>query len=252
MDSKQKLKNFEFELLKIEDEKLRQFASKIIVDAGDWFFVDPASTSGNYHPKFANEEGGLVKHTKAVFYFLNSMFRSNMFDVDGRQEDLLRVGAIAHDIRKHTEGNVYVENHAEEAAKYIMEMADKNPDLISHDDAEYIAKAVAAHMGIWGDPEPKTDAERILHLADYIASRRPNDIDFVKLDEELQKPEQRDQKVNDPKDYIFTFGKHTGKTIGEISKRDMPYLVWVNEQTDFKQKRAKKFVKYFLEEQKKH
>lgn len=70
MDAKTKTNAFEKELLLIEDLTIRKLAREALSNADDWFFIEPASSSGKYHPDFARGASGLVLHTKAVVYMI--------------------------------------------------------------------------------------------------------------------------------------------------------------------------------------
>ena len=66
MDNNMRLQLFANELNDIKDAKLQAFAVKLLTNAPDYFFTVPASSSGKYHPYFAREEGGLVKHNHLI------------------------------------------------------------------------------------------------------------------------------------------------------------------------------------------
>ena len=51
MTREDKIKLFVNEFNYIKNPNLRMFAEEIIANAGDWFIVEPASTSGKYHPQ---------------------------------------------------------------------------------------------------------------------------------------------------------------------------------------------------------
>ena len=63
-----KLKYFKKEISYIKDESKKRAIEYLIKLLPEYFFTIPASSSGKYHPKFANTVSGLVKHTKAVLY----------------------------------------------------------------------------------------------------------------------------------------------------------------------------------------
>ena len=80
---------FEKELNLIKNENVKNLTSKVLIDAPQWFFTKPASSSGNFHPEYVRGEGGLMMHTKAVVYLLKEMFRSQMYEIDEYHQDLL-------------------------------------------------------------------------------------------------------------------------------------------------------------------
>jgi 23S rRNA maturation-related 3'-5' exoribonuclease YhaM len=183
MTREEKLQVFDREL-SLLTTPLRTFVETILERTGDWFYHDPASTSGKHHPQFALGDGGLVRHTKAVVYFVAQLCNTQMFGItpgDYRFQ-MMVAAAILHDIRKHTAEGGYVENHAREACVLIMKTQHEFPNLIASGEASIIAQAIASHMGIWGIPQgerkPETDEEKLLHMADYLASRRELDLNI--------------------------------------------------------------------------
>lgn len=79
MDNKNRLKVFETEIGTIKNKNIKKFAKLLIENADDWFFKLPASTSGKYHPEYANVAGGLLLHTKAVILILNEIIETEVF-----------------------------------------------------------------------------------------------------------------------------------------------------------------------------
>ena len=50
----------------IKDENLRKSLGELIELLPDYFFREPAASTGKYHPSYAQGEGGLLRHTKAA------------------------------------------------------------------------------------------------------------------------------------------------------------------------------------------
>ena len=94
----ERLTAFANELNDIQDDNLRQFAAQLLVNAPEYFFTIPASSSGNFHPYFAREIGGLVKHTRCVVFYAECNAES--FNFDSHTKDLAIIAALAHDIKK--------------------------------------------------------------------------------------------------------------------------------------------------------
>ena len=176
MSDNEKVLWFYPQLKLIKHENVKNFVEIILKGTGDWFYKDPASTTGKNHPYFALGDGGLVRHVKAVVYFMKTFLDTKLYNIDEYHSDLLIGAAILHDIRKHTADGGYIENHAREGYNIIMETQKIHPELISEEDALYMAIPVSTHMGIWGEKQgervPESDAEKLLHLADYCASRK--------------------------------------------------------------------------------
>lgn len=65
-------------------------------------------------------------------------------------------------------------------------------------------------------------------------------------------PEAKMETVEDAFNYVFTFGKHEGKTIGEVWKTNFDYIKWLNgnEKTDPIIKQAISIISAYLKERK--
>ena len=227
MDYKEKIKVFDKELSLIEDGNVKKLTKECIKLAEEWFFIEPASSSGKYHPDFAREAGGLILHTKAVVYFLTEILRSELYKIDSYHKDLLILSAIIHDIKKYGEKNNTghtVKNHADLASKFVEDVNNTKKDgIIPKNDLEYVKKCVERHMGVFGDSIPETDDEKLLHIADLIASRKEIDLKFSKDEKKKALPSLDEYKVD--------FGMHIGKTLREVP---IDYLKWAVENVDKK------------------
>ena len=73
-----KLKYFTKEISYIKDESKRRDIEYLIKLLPDYFFIVPVSSSGKYHPKFANTISGLFKHTKAAVRIAYDMFENRL------------------------------------------------------------------------------------------------------------------------------------------------------------------------------
>lgn len=218
MTEKDKLSKFDKELNFIKNGLVKKLTKEIIKQADDWFFIEPASSSGKYHPQFALEAGGLVMHTKVVVYFLKELLRSELYSIDEYHQDMLILSAIAHDIKKYGDGNNTghtVKNHPELASNYVEKINKEKKILKNSDDIEYIKKCIITHMGIWGDIKPETEDEKLLHIADLLASRREIDIKFSE--------EEKKKTLPNIDDYVVDFGMYKGKLIKEVP---IDYLKW--------------------------
>ena len=252
MNSSERIELFQRELSYISDSKLQEFAKILIRNAEEYFFEVPASSSGKYHPKFALGDGGLVRHTKAVAYFVNELIRPSIeFDKLTRyQGDCLIIAAIVHDMKKQgkdgSEGHT-VREHPQLAAEYVREMWDKfGRELLEEETVEYIEHSVERHMGPWQEPRPSTLSDVLVFYGDYIASRREiTGIEFIDNDdntpvEAFQKP------VYTVEGYKFDFGKTKGMTIKEAYESNPGYIKWIAGKEDFGNTEVRALVKEFL------
>ena len=247
-----KLKQFRNELDDIQNEPLREFAREVILHAPDYFFTCPASSTGKYHPTLSLGNGGLVRHTRLVEWF--AMNIANAMMIEERNKDLLIIAALAHDMKKHGDGNTEytVKEHPKLAAEFLDSVWSSIPwpEGMDYTDVEKIKKLVECHMGQWGEkdgmPLPKTKLELILHTADYLASRKDmGDFQF--------RPTEDVEKIEEPvSEYRITFGKHKGMTLGQFFKESpdvaLNYFEWVVGNEEFKIVEAKEKIKQFLDE----
>ena len=262
MTREDKLKLFANEFAYIKNENLKKFAEEVIANADDWFFVEPASLSGKYHPTFSLGEGGLVRHTRCVAYFAMAMAESMNFNDE--DSDLIIIAALAHDIKKHDNNKNYMREHPLLASEYLCTIMEKfSEDIITNEQVQKICCAVASHMGKWEAkepwlkgkepfPMPLNDFEKALQAADYIASRKKIlefDFDIV---ESVNLPKLNEQKtidINsytlvDLENYVIPFGKHKGKTFKEV--KPTGYLDWMAKQIDFNFKDVQSLAKKYL------
>lgn len=181
----------------IKDIDNRKFALILLSKVPDYFFSVPASSSGKYHPKNDLGEGGLVRHSISVARMLDHLLEPyGYFDFNEEQKDLLKIAALFHDCMKSGTQEEYEKGkhtkflHPLYAANFIMTEAITNS--YSYEKALFIYNAVIAHMGQWNTnvtgelPTPKTPDQKVLHLADYLASRKDINMEFdeVYFDEE--------------------------------------------------------------------
>ena len=264
MNRDEKLSIFSKEFTYIKNENLRKFAEEVIANADDWFFIEPASLSGRYHPSFSLGEGGLVRHTKCVAYFAYAMAES--MDFNQEDTDLLIIAALAHDIKKHDINKNYMREHPLLASDYLCEIMEKfSEEIITNEQVQKLCYAVASHMGKWEAkepwlkgkkpfPMPSNDFEKALQAADYVASRKAIlDFDFSSTVSSANLPKLNENKVMNVDDYtleqlesyIVPFGQHKGKTFKEVKKTG--YLNWMVGKKDFNCKDVQALAKRYLD-----
>lgn len=251
MNRKERISLFERELSYIADNDLKTFCKQLLAEADEYFFTVPASSSGKYHPQFALGEGGLVRHTKAVAYFVNEFIRPEMEfgTVNRREADLLIIAAIAHDIKKQGDGleGHTVREHPQLASDYIKKIYDKYDwETITTGDIHDMRYVVESHMGPWQDPKPTSRLQLILFYADFIASRKEIEgLDFIsKGDTTAVEPVFKPVMTVDG--YKFDFGKTRGCTIKEAYEKEPGYIKWIANKEDFGMTEVQKLVKEFL------
>lgn len=175
---------FKTEIDKIVDYNLKDFCRFMFnEEVPDYFFKIGASASGKFHPKFSQGEGGLIRHTKAVFWFADELIRSSYYYLEDVYKDYILVACLLHDIAKYgmkdeMDKSQY-SSHPENASEMI---ANAWETFFSEPAPFVLLNAVASHMGKWGKTKALTQIDRCVHLADYVASR--NFIDIPEITEE--------------------------------------------------------------------
>lgn len=163
----------------------------------DYFFTKLASSSGKYHPAFANRSNGLMLHSLAVVRLADQLYQMTEpedficdFDDNSEYNDLI-CAAWLHDMFKYGDPDKNLDHCVFEHPKYAADFF-KNPDVISKcksfglrdKDIKTISDLIDTHMGKYNTNKysktvlnlPKTNLQRLLFTADYLASRKENDI----------------------------------------------------------------------------
>lgn len=177
---------FEREIALIESIDLQDFVRYYFNwYVGAWFWKSGASSTGKYHPAFAQGEGGLVRHTRAAAWVCEELLRMSSYAyMKDTYKDYARVAVLLHDTRKYgsgdTEDKDCYKNHGALAA-WDVGTAWKE---FFGDEAcpELLYLAIKSHMGQWvenKDDRPFTNIDRLVHLSDYIASWRFWDIPML-------------------------------------------------------------------------
>lgn len=238
---------FSKEIELISNEKFKKFLIAIIDGADDYFFSVAASTTGKYHPEHSLGVGGLLRHTKQVFDFASLICELKQFKYSTDEKELIKIAAIAHDIKKLGDGKsgYTVTTHPQLASKYMSELNETHK-LLSSDELKFLCDAIETHMGQWGDRLPDSESEKILHIADYLASRKEIEYTFSSDDlknTKLGKFDKSTPKISDvsrdksdstitentnieDSEYVFMFGKYSGTKISEIPRS---YLEWCSQ-----------------------
>ncbi len=168
---------FKREIALIESEDLRDFVRFFFNEkVGDWFWKSGASSTGKYHPQFSQGEGGLVRHTRAVSMFCEELLRMSSYAyMRAEYKDYARVACLLHDTRKYgamDEDHSCYKEHGRLASEAVfnawLEFFDQG------EAPELLLMAIRSHMGQWTEDKndrPFTNIDRLVHMADYMASR---------------------------------------------------------------------------------
>ena len=181
------IKLFKREINLIVNEDLRMAVKSYMEEATpDYFWTDGASSSGKYHPNFAQGIGGLVRHTKAVVMFAEEFLKMSSYAYMREEyKDYVISACILHDTAKYGIGEYdkkEYKNHATNAVKAFAEYAER---VMDYKPSEFLLNAIASHMGQWStekEDRPFTNIDRCVHMADYMASRSFIDIPSITIE----------------------------------------------------------------------
>lgn len=166
----------------IKDDKLKESLGKLIELLPDYFFREPAASTGKYHPKYAQGEGGLLRHTKAAvrigYELLQDLSIGKKYT--DHEKDLMLMALLLHDgFKKGVKEERYTRfDHPLIAAKVVIDNASKVG--LSSEDANFISEAIKTHMGDYtvdysGNEvleKPHTKYQNFVHMCDFLASRK--------------------------------------------------------------------------------
>lgn len=177
---------------------LCKFAVELVDEVPEYFWTVAASSSGKHHPEYALGEGGLARHSLMAYRWLRVLMEVNpQIPTDWVPGMIL--AALFHDCCKRgipaagTDLTHTKHEHPLLAAKFILDRVEgflkDNKEFIesTSDDEELFRQDIAvavssieSHMGRWNTnehsdvilPLPKRDYQQLVHLADYMASRK--------------------------------------------------------------------------------
>lgn len=184
----EKYEIFNTEIECIKNNEYKESLKKLLSLVPDYFYEIPASSTGKYHPKYAEGSKGLVRHTKAAFAIgkeiLSLEGMTNYYSE--KQKDLLLIAILLHDTFKSGKNHEkYTRfDHPLIVADFIEE--NKNQLSFSEEDIKYLKKVISSHMGQWNTsnysniilPKPNDKDEMFVHICDYLASRKFIEINF--------------------------------------------------------------------------
>lgn len=234
-----------------ENEDIKKLATMMIGDIPDYFWDIGASSTGKYHPQYALGDLGLARHTVALCRFMNHIFtlEQSQADFTSRERDLLRLAGIIHDSRKSGEednkSKFTVFDHPLLAAKAIRKFKGF-VDTVTDEELEMAAKACECHMGQWSTdkrssivlPKPADKYGKLLHVCDYLASRKDIEVLFENTDHK-----QQEIKVEE---YRLSFGRYKDALLTDVAREHPDYLKWMKANMDMREP-LKSFVNQLVE-----
>lgn len=177
-----KVEVFKKELTYIKNEKYRIAAKQLIDLLPDYFFEIPASSTGKYHPQFAQGDGGLVRHTKVAVRMCYELSNNKTigYSFTNAEKDLMIVALIMHDgLKSGVIKEKYTRiDHPLLVAKFIKDNKDKIN--LTNGEINFVTQVIETHMGEWNKdfndievlPLPKNKYQRFVHMCDFLASKK--------------------------------------------------------------------------------
>ena len=170
------------ELELISDEELSESLLKIIEMLPEYWFIEPASSTGKYHPEYAIGDGGLLRHSKAAMRIGYELLSNPCIGdkYTSREKDLMLIALLVHDgLKLGIPKEKYTRfDHPILMANFILEKQKEIGFL--QEDALFVSEAIKTHMGPWtadyqGNEvleKPTTKYQSFVHMCDYLASRK--------------------------------------------------------------------------------
>ena len=179
---------FKKELSYIKNSKYVECAKKMIELLPDYFFSIPASSTGKYHPEFAQGDGGLVRHTKVAVRMCYELSNNNSIghSFKNDEKDLMLIALIMHDGAK---SGIPKEKYTRvDHPLIISNLILENKSIIglSDDEIDFVCSVIESHMGEWNKdfngnevlPVPKNKYQRFVHMCDFLASKKFIEVSF--------------------------------------------------------------------------
>ena len=170
------------ELELIKDEDLSESLLKIIEMLPEYWFKEPASSTGKYHPEYALGDGGLLRHSKAAMRIGYELLSNPCIGdkYTSREKDLMLMSLLVHDgLKLGIPQEKYTRfDHPILMGKFII---DNYKEIgITKEDAEFMDNVIKTHMGPWTTDyngnevleKPKNKYQSFVHMCDYLASRK--------------------------------------------------------------------------------
>lgn len=214
----------------IENDEFKKLAEAMVETIPPYFFEVGASSTGKYHPEYSLGDGGLMRHTIALVRIMNHMFEV-MPNFQSTDRDIMRIAGMMHDTRKSGNQEDFLNNkytkheHPLLAAEVVRTF--KGKGYCDDFSIELIANAIESHMGKWNTsnkssivlPIPTNKFQNMVHLCDYLASRK----DLILLFDDSFQP-----KI-DPMNVKMPFGKYKGN---ELKNIPLDYINWCLQNMD--------------------
>lgn len=173
-------KVFMRELNLITSPEVANLVEEALSQVSSGFYTAKASSTGKYHSKSNNTSGGLVRHTQEVFYMAFQIINLKQYQtkLSLLDRDVILAACLLHDVCKSGRGfqnTTSVHNHPLLVRGLLRGLSGQRLEIWSR-----ISTAVESHSGEFTTnfrsnvvlPEPSNLVGEIVHLADFLASRR--------------------------------------------------------------------------------
>lgn len=215
-----------------ENEDIKEFTVELLNNLPEYIWHVGASSTGKYHPAYSLGEGGLMRHQMAVVRFLNFFLELEQYGagMTSRERDLMRTAALVHDgMKSGTQDDYNKSKYTKFNHPILMANVVRSIDGLENGERDFIAHCIESHMGQWNVdkktnielPKPKDEYQKLVHLADYLASRKTLAMDFENI--EVPRVESK------PEEYVLTFGKHKGEKLIDLYRSGDDYVIWMEE-----------------------
>ena len=170
------------ELSYIKNDDYADALLNIINMLPEYWLHEAASSTGKYHPEYALNEAGLLRHSKAAmrigFELLLDPAIGNKYT--DREKDLMLMSLLVHDgLKLGRPQEKYTRfDHPILMGNFIIDNRDEMG--LNEEDAIFMNDVIKTHMGPWTKDyqgnevleSPKTKYQNFVHMCDYLASRK--------------------------------------------------------------------------------
>lgn len=173
---------FDMELEYLKSDRIKKACLEMVKLLPDYFYEIPASSTGKYHPEYAQGEGGLLRHSKAAmrigYELLQDPSIGDKYTSD--EKDLMLMALLIHDgLKSGNPKEKYTRfDHPILMAEYVMD----NEEVLGleMEEIEFLYDVIKTHMGVWTKDyngnevleAPKTKYQNFVHMCDALASKK--------------------------------------------------------------------------------
>lgn len=183
---------FEKELELIHNETIRQTTARILCHMPAWFMKEGASSTGKYHPQYAQGEGGLYRHTCAAVKIFADLIELEQNKDIYWTHDWGIAALILHDMCKYGYDDTptkYTQfKHPLLVREWLEHLQLENESIVDGEYIDSVCILIETHMGQWNTskyepdvvlPKPERKSQQLVHIADYLASRKYLEVNLM-------------------------------------------------------------------------